>query len=76
MDTLMETIIYELHAEGNSLNGWRFRAVSQSLYTSKELAESEIESFRLKCTDQTKLDCAEEEDLKITVRERILCVSV
>jgi hypothetical protein len=60
---------YQLWADGDSLNGWRFKMKSKAIYARREDAERGIPEFRDKCIDTQYFESAEPETLKIEVVE-------
>jgi len=62
--------VYELEARGKSINNFKFYKRGKALYATKELAESDIASFRLLCCSEENFDAAENEGLSIEIIER------
>jgi|HubBroStandDraft_4_1064222.scaffolds.fasta_scaffold1053554_2 hypothetical protein len=69
----MSRVIYELVAEGNSLNGWKFTRRCSPMFEKRSDAEAEIPLFRQRCVDRKQFECADDDaDLKIEIVERSL----
>lgn len=60
---------YQLLADGESRNGWRFKSRSKAIYARREDAERAIGEFKDKCCDEKSFECAYPESLKIEVQE-------
>lgn len=68
-----ERTIYELTAEGHSLNGWKFKLRGAVLYERREDAEADIPRFRANCVDRKHFECAQDDEtLEIKIVERRL----
>lgn len=63
------TIIYQLFAKGESLNGYRFQMKSKKVFSTKAIAESHKQEFFIKCTDDNNFECADPETLEIKIIE-------
>ncbi len=63
------SIIYQLSAKGDSVNGHRFKMNSKKLFRTKELAEANKSEFFDKCCDENHFDYASPETLEIYVIE-------
>lgn len=62
--------IYQLWADGCSLNGWRFTMKSKAVFAHRDDAVAYMAEFRDKCVDETYFEAAKDNDtLKIEIRE-------
>lgn len=59
--------VFQLHAKGDSINGWRFNMKSKSVFLVYEDAEKFIPEFKELCCDQAQFECAEAEGLTVEI---------
>ena len=63
-------VVYQLFAEGCSLNNTSFRMRSKTVYASKAMAEQAIPDFIQSCLDPSHLNAADpDERLTVTITE-------
>lgn len=60
---------YQLHTEGHSVNGWKFKMKSKAVFISKEDAERYISQFEELCYDKSHFDHAVKGTLQTKVVE-------
>ena len=63
-----------LQAEGESLNGWKFKAVSKLMYETRADAEKFIPDFIKRCCDETQFECCTSDTIKVSVYESVLMI--
>lgn len=63
------SIIYQLSAKGDSVNGHRFKMNSKKLFKTKQLAEANKQEFFDKCCDENHFEYASPETLQISIIE-------
>jgi hypothetical protein len=60
-------LVYQLHATGESVNGWQFKMSSKKIFLSEQRARDYIPRFTELCCDRKYLECAERDTLEFGV---------
>lgn len=69
-EELQATVVYQLFAQGSSLNNTLFSMRSKTVYTFKSMAEQAIPDFIQRCLDPSYLNAADpDEHLTVTITE-------